>query len=111
MPVSIEQHVEWISDCIAHLRANRIATIEANPTAEVEWTAHVAEVANASLMPAANSWYMGRNIAGKAQVFMPYLGGVGSYRAKCSEVAAHGYEGFLLDGAASKHTSLEEAVR
>jgi cyclohexanone monooxygenase len=111
MPVSIEQHVEWISDCIAHLRANRIATIEANPTAEVEWTAHVAEVANASLMPAANSWYMGRNIAGKPHVFMPYLGGVGPYRQKCDDVAAHGYEGFLLDGAASKHTSLEEAVR
>ena len=96
MPVSIEQHVEWISDCIAYLRANGIAAIEATPDAQSAWTAHVADVANASLMPAANSWYMGRNVPGKPQVFMPYLGGVGPYRRKCAEIAANGYEGFAL---------------
>ena len=110
MPVSIEQHVEWIADCIAHLRANRIATIEPSAASESEWTAHVAAVANTSLMPAANSWYMGRNIEGKAQVFMPYLGGVGPYRAKCREVAANGYEGFLLNGSVPQ-PAREEAVR
>jgi len=96
MPVSIEQHVEWISDCIAYLQKNGVATIEATPDAEAAWTAHVAEVANASLMPAANSWYMGRNVPGKPQVFMPYLGGVGPYRRKCDEIAANAYEGFAL---------------
>jgi cation diffusion facilitator CzcD-associated flavoprotein CzcO len=98
MPVSIEQHVEWISDCIEYLQKNGIATIEATPDAQVAWTAHVAEVANSSLMPAANSWYMGRNVPGKPQVFMPYLGGVGPYREKCAEIAAKGYEGFALAG-------------
>ena len=96
MPVSIEQHVEWIADCIEHLQEHGVATIEATPDAQAAWTAHVAEVANASLMLAANSWYMGRNVPGKPQVFMPYLGGVGPYRQKCAEIAAQGYEGFAL---------------
>jgi cyclohexanone monooxygenase len=96
MPVSIEQHVDWISDSIAYMEKNDIAAMEATEDAQVQWTAHVAEVANSSLMPAANSWYMGRNIPGKPQVFMPYLGGVGPYRQKCAEIAANGYEGFAL---------------
>jgi len=98
MPVSIEQHVEWISACIDHLRRHNLTTIEATTEAEQQWTAHVAEIVNTTLMPGANSWYMGANIAGKPRVFMPYLGptGVGGYRQKCNEVAAKGYEGFTL---------------
>ncbi len=94
MPVSIEQHVEWISDCIKHMRERDIAAVEATPQAEAEWTAHAAEVANATLMPASDTWYTGMNIPGKPRVFMPYLGGVGPYRQRCDEIAAQGYEGF-----------------
>jgi cation diffusion facilitator CzcD-associated flavoprotein CzcO len=96
MPVSIEQHVEWITGCIEYLRKHGIATIEATTAAEAQWTAHVAEVANATLLPTANSWYLGANIPGKPRVFMPYIGGVGPYRQKCDEVAAKDYEGFVL---------------
>ena len=96
VPTSIEQHVEWISDCIEHMEKNGIATIEAKAEAETQWTDHVAEVANTTLVSKANSWYMGRNIPGKPQVFMPYIGGVGGYRVKCNEVAEKGYEGFAL---------------
>jgi cation diffusion facilitator CzcD-associated flavoprotein CzcO len=98
MPVSIEQHVEWISDCIDHMRKNKLETIEATPQAEEQWTAHVAAIVNTTLMPEANSWYMGANIAGKPRTFLPYLdpGCVGGYRKKCDEVAARGYEGFAL---------------
>ncbi|GAC1558161.1 MAG: NAD(P)/FAD-dependent oxidoreductase [Beijerinckiaceae bacterium] len=96
MPVSIEQHVEWISDCIAHMRENNIATMEPTPKAETEWTAHVAEVANTTLLPASDTWYTGMNIPGKPRVFMPYLGGVGGYRQRCNEIAAKGYEGFAF---------------
>jgi len=96
VPVSIEQHVEWISDCIEHLRKNNRTTIEATTEAEDQWTAHVAEVANTTLMPGTNSWYLGANIPGKARVFMPYIGGVGRYRQKCNEIAEQGYEGFVL---------------
>jgi cyclohexanone monooxygenase len=96
MPVSIEQHVEWIGDCIAALRAGGVETIEATPEAEQAWMAHVNEVAQLTLYPKAASWYMGANIPGKPRVFMPYIGGVGNYRQKCDSVAANHYEGFRL---------------
>ena len=96
MPVSIEQHVEWITGCIWHMRKHGIATMEARADAEMQWTEHVAELANASLLPTANSWYLGANIPGKPRVFMPYLGGVGPYRQKCDDIAAKGYEGFTF---------------
>jgi hypothetical protein len=75
-------------------------TIEAMPQAQEQWVAHVNKVINMTLMPGANSWYMGANIPGKPRVFLPYLGpeGVGGYRKKCDEVAAKGYEGFILAG-------------
>lgn len=96
MAVSIEQHVEWIALCVEHMREQGVQTIEPTADAETQWTAHVAEVANASLMPVADSWYLGANIPGKPRVFMPYLGGINMYRKKCDEVAAKGYEGFTL---------------
>jgi cyclohexanone monooxygenase len=100
MIVSIEQHVDWIADCIAHLEAQDRATIEALPEAEEEWVAHVNEVGHMTLYPRANSWYMGANIPGKPRIFMPYIGGVGVYRQTCDEVAANGYRGFSIASAA-----------
>jgi cyclohexanone monooxygenase len=98
MPVSIEQHVEWITDCIAYMRQHGLVMIEATPEAQDQWVAHVAEIVNRTLMPGANSWYMGANIPGKPRRFLPYLGpeGVGGYRKKCDEIAAQGYEGFAF---------------
>ena len=82
----------------SHAQEQASTTIEATPKAEEQWTAHVADVVNTTLMPAANSWYMGANIPGKPRIFMPYLdpAGVGGYRQKCNEIAAKGYEGFAL---------------
>jgi cyclohexanone monooxygenase len=94
MIVSIEQHVDWIADCITCLRDNNQESIEASLEAEDAWVAHVNEIGHMTLYPQANSWYMGANIPGKPRVFMPYIGGVGAYREKCDEVAARGYEGF-----------------
>ena len=96
MMVSIEQHVDWIADCMGYLRAHGVDCIEATPSAEEAWVEHGNEVANKTLYPLANSWYMGVNIPGKPQVFMPYIGGVGAYRDVCDEVAADGYRGFTL---------------
>jgi cyclohexanone monooxygenase len=98
MMVSIEQHVDWIADCLRHLWANGIDRIEPAQAAEDAWVEHVNEVAHSTLYPSAASWYMGANIEGKPRVFMPYIGGVGAYRLKCDEVAANGYEGFELSG-------------
>jgi cyclohexanone monooxygenase len=99
MIVSIEQHVDWIADCLAYMRDSSLATMEARKEAEDKWVAHVNEVAHATLYPQANSWYMGANIPGKPQIFMPYIGGVGVYRQICNEVAANGYEGFAMEAA------------
>ncbi len=101
MIVSIEQHVEWVADCIAHLRDEGIAAIEPTPEAQEEWARHAEEVGNATLYPQADSWYMGSNVPGKPRVFMPYIGGVGAYRERCDEVVANGYEGFTLVPAAT----------
>ena len=78
MPVSIEQHVEWIGDCLAYLREHDIDTIEARPDATESWTEHVQQVAGLTLFPKAASWYMGANIPGKPRLFLPYIGGVGA---------------------------------
>ena len=96
MIVSIEQHVEWITDCIGHMRDRDLVAMEASQDAEDKWVAHVNEVAHTTLYPQANSWYMGANIPGKPQIFMPYIGGVGLYRQICNDVAAKGYEGFAM---------------
>ena len=64
--------------------------------AEDAWVEHVNTVADRTLFPRANSWYVGANIPGKPRVFMPYVGGVGPYRKRCDEIAANGYEGFTL---------------
>jgi cyclohexanone monooxygenase len=99
MIVSIEQHVDWIADCLAYMRDSGLAAMEARKEAEDKWVAHVNEVAHTTLYPQANSWYMGANIPGKPQIFMPYIGGVGAYRQICNEVAAKGYEGFAMEAA------------
>jgi cyclohexanone monooxygenase len=96
MIVSIEQHVDWIADCLALMRSRGLNVIEATHEAEEKWVAHVNEVAHATLYPQANSWYMGANIPGKPRIFMPYIGGVGVYRQICDEVAAKGYQGFAM---------------
>ena len=96
MMVSIEQHVEWVSDCINYMRDNNKEVIEVNMEAENAWTKHCREVAEPTLYVKTESWYMGANIEGKARGFQIYLGGVGPYRQICDEVAEKGYEGFTL---------------
>jgi len=91
---SIEQHVEWIRDCLVYMRDQGFARIEADPQTQEAWVAHVRRVADKTLFPRAASWYMGANIPGKPRVFMPYIGA--GYRKKCADVAAAGYEGFTL---------------
>ena len=81
------------------MRNSGVDAMEARKEAEDKWVAHVNEVAHATLYPQANSWYMGANIPGKPQIFMPYIGGVGVYRQICNEVAANGYEGFAMEAA------------
>lgn len=96
MVVAIEQHVEWICDCLEYLRSHGLATIEATKAAEDRWVEHVNEAANRTLFPLANSWFLGANIPGKPRVFMPYVAKIGVYRRECQDIADKGYEGFSL---------------
>ncbi|MDI1283539.1 MAG: NAD(P)/FAD-dependent oxidoreductase [Reyranella sp.] len=97
MPVAIEQHADWITNCIDYMRTKGMERIEAKPDSVEKWVAEVNEVANRTLLPQAkHSWYLGANIPGKPSVFMPYAGGMVRYREICQEVAARGYEGFDL---------------
>ena len=92
---SIEQHVDFIADCISYMRQRELQLIEASPEAEEHWVEHVNAVADMTLFPGCNSWYLGANIPGKPRVFQPLLG-FPDYIAKCEEVAANDYEGFML---------------
>jgi cyclohexanone monooxygenase len=100
MVLSIEQHVDWIADCIDWLDARGMAGIEPTVAAQDAWVEHVRQVADRTLRARGDSWYLGANIPGKPRVFMPYIAGVGVYRAKCDEVAANGYDGFELSSSA-----------
>jgi cation diffusion facilitator CzcD-associated flavoprotein CzcO len=95
MVLAVEQHVEWISGCIDFMRRNRHDRIEATQEAEDAWVAHVQDIANASVYPSCDSWYLGANIPGKPRVFAPYIG-FPQYAQKCDEIAAAGYRGFAL---------------
>jgi cation diffusion facilitator CzcD-associated flavoprotein CzcO/acetyl esterase/lipase len=98
MVVSIEQHADWVADRIAELSAAGYDRIEPTQQAEDGWVQHVNDYADITLMPRANSWYMGANVPGKPRVFLPYVGGVDRYRHTCDEVVARGMIGFDLSG-------------
>lgn len=96
IPRCIEQNVAWVTECIRYMRAHNYKRIEATLEAEETWTEHVADTAARTLFPLADSWFMGANTPGKKRTFLLYAGGSPAYRQKCEEVAAKGYEGFLL---------------
>lgn len=96
MVVGIEHHVEWIANCIADLRMKGAASIVPLPADEDRWVRHVNDEADKTLFPLANSWYLGANIPGKPRVFLPFVGGIGRYRAICDEVVEAGYAGFAI---------------
>ncbi|MCB2047967.1 MAG: NAD(P)/FAD-dependent oxidoreductase [Novosphingobium sp.] len=96
MILTLEHHVDWIADCISYMRDNGYDRLEAREDATHEWAAHTEMVANRTLFPKANSWYMGANVTGKPRMFMAYIGGFDNYVARFDAVAAKGFEGFDL---------------
>ena len=99
MIVSIEQHVDWITDCMAYMRDRGLDTMEAAVTPKTNGSPTSTRSPTPRSIRQANSWYMGANVPGKPRIFMPYIGGVGPYRQICNDVAAKGYEGFVMTGA------------
>jgi cation diffusion facilitator CzcD-associated flavoprotein CzcO/acetyl esterase/lipase len=98
MTVSIEQHVDWVADCVKDMRDQDFETIEPTALAESGWDQHVRDCAAITLYPTASSWYMGANVPGKPRVFLPYIGGVNAYRQACDDVVSQGYLGLRMTG-------------
>jgi cation diffusion facilitator CzcD-associated flavoprotein CzcO/acetyl esterase/lipase len=98
MATSIEQHVDWVADCLRHAREHGLDVVEPTTTAEAGWVQHVDDFGRLTLYPRARSWYTGANVPGKPRVFLPYVGGVGTYRRTCDAVVARGYLGLRFDG-------------
>ena len=97
MPMAIEQHVEWIRDCISYMNKKGYSLIETSKKASEDWGDEVNAVANKTLLPTVkHSWYLGANIPGKPQVFMPYAGGLPKYNEICNESKNNNYKGFNL---------------
>ena len=91
----IEQHVDWIADCILHLQDRGFRHIETTRESERAWGEIVNDIANRTLFTNCNSWYVGANIPGKPRGFMVYIG-FPSYVERCKEVVRKGYQGFEL---------------
>jgi cyclohexanone monooxygenase len=102
--VGLEQHVEWIAQCIGRMRTAGHDQIEAESSAEDAWVKQVNDAAAGTLMTRSNSWYLGANVPGKPRVFMPFVGGIGRYRAICDGVAADGYRGFRIGPGSTSRT-------
>jgi len=111
MVASIEQHVDWIAGQLEHMRGNGFTSAEAEADHEDRWVDHVNEVADRTLFPKANSWYLGANVPGKPRVFMPFVGGTDVYRDICDRVAAEDYVGFTFrpDGKADDQVQADDA--
>ena len=106
---AIEQHVDWMVDCMGHMRDIDAQTIEPTVECEDDWVEHVNEVAKISLRSTCSSWYVGANVPGRPRVFMPYIGGFPIYVNKCNDVMTNGFEGFVLDG--TKNSTAAPQVR
>ena len=102
---AIEQHVDWLADCMSHMRDVGATTIEPKPEDEDAWVEHVNEVSTVSLRSTCSSWYVGTNIPDRPRVFMPYIGGFPVYVQKCNEVMSSGFDGFVLGGAPASNAA------
>jgi cyclohexanone monooxygenase len=97
MPLGAERQMEWVGNCIRHLRDNDLGAIESTPDAEALWDKEIKQIADHTLYPLTDSWYMGANIPGKPRQFVGHLRG-SQYFKRLVEVAEAGYEGFVFEG-------------
>ena len=94
---TIEQHVDWIADCIRYIKKKSYHSIEANRDAEIEWGKYNDKCARDTLRYYCDSWYLGSNVTGKKRVFYPFVGGLPVYIEKCEKIVNNSYEGFTLE--------------
>lgn len=107
MIYAIEHHVDLIADCISHMEKHGLQRIESEPEADAAWAEEVRLVANMTLYPTANSWYMGANVPGKPRVFLAYIAGFQAYHARCEKIFAEGFTGFRMTTGTEKFVADE----
>ena len=110
MIASIEQHVEWIGDLLAHMHKTGQVRVEAEEAAETEWVKYNYDIATDSLVMKANSRYLDANVPGKPRVFMPYAGGFATYRKICEGIAAQSYRGFCFTDASHRSGGVKPEI-
>ena len=96
MALHAEVQVDWVIDLVVACRDRGATEVEPRRDAAEKWTTHLREVGDATLFPRAGSWYTGANVPGKARVFMPYIGGFGTYRTRMDRVQETGYDGLVF---------------
>jgi cation diffusion facilitator CzcD-associated flavoprotein CzcO len=92
-----EQNADWICDCVGYMEEKGHRSVEPIAEAEDRYMTLVSDIAKRSLMPKANTWYVGANIPGKPRFFPIFAGGLNKYREMCAESAAAGYRGFTFN--------------
>jgi cation diffusion facilitator CzcD-associated flavoprotein CzcO len=95
-PTCAELQGDWIVGLLDHLRRRNYTRVEATIAAEEAWRAQVLGLADATLFPRADSWYLGANIPGKPREILAFAGGLPAYMAKVRESTERGYEGFAI---------------
>jgi cation diffusion facilitator CzcD-associated flavoprotein CzcO len=95
---ALEQHIDWIAECITHVRGSGQRAIEALPSAQAEWIEHTMSLVEGSVLlaPTCNSWWNGANVPGKKRMYTSYVGGFPEFRNRCDQAAAAGYAGFKI---------------
>ncbi len=94
--LSSEEQIDWLAAFFTYCREKDIQEVEVTAEAEQDWVNHVNERAQETLYLKTPSYYMGAEMPGKPQVFMPYSGGVRGYRRILEKTAADGYSGLTL---------------
>jgi len=92
-----ESLIDWVGETMSYLRDNDFKRIAPSVEAEDAWVKHVNEDGANILRTQANSWFVGANIPGKARALLTSPDTAPAMRAKRAEVAANGYEGFILE--------------
>ena len=101
---SIEQHVDFVADCVTKMRDAGRNVIEPLEEAEQTWVLHVDDIASRSVFKSCNSWYLGSNIPGKPRVFTAYIGWP-QYAAELAAIVEDDYRGFVIGTVGNEATA------
>ncbi|BCR91442.1 flavin-containing monooxygenase [Aspergillus chevalieri] len=82
-PPFIEMQVDWISKMTSKMKERGVESIEPTQAAAEQWREHVLVASTYTLLPKADSWYMGANIPGKRREPLIYMGGLDRWWQMC----------------------------